>query len=126
MAGIVKSDFDMFHRLLRGGLRARPRAPETDVVHTAQAQAAGAAQIVDVREPDEWAAGHIPGAIHIPLGQLMVRQQLDPQRPVITVCRSGNRSLVAADQLIASGFRDVQSLSGGMQAWTTGGQPVER
>jgi rhodanese-related sulfurtransferase len=116
----------MFKKIMRGGSGVRLRAKETDVAHTVQARAAGAAQIVDVREPDEWAAGHIPGAIHIPLGQLMARQRLDPQRPVITVCRSGNRSLAAVDQLVAGGFRDVKSLAGGMQAWTADGQPVER
>ncbi len=67
---------------------------------------------------DEWAAGHIPDAVHIPLGELpALQRELDPQRPVITVCRSGNRSLVAAEHLLAGGFRDVKSLAGGMKAW---------
>src|SRR5688500_8461985 len=53
--------------------------PETDVTHAIEARTKGAAQIVDVREPDEWAEGRIPGAIHIPLGSLASRaNELDP------------------------------------------------
>lgn len=115
----------MFNRFMRGGSRAG--APETDVAQAAEARAKRTAQIVDVREPDEWAEGHIPGAVHIPLGELPLRQhELDRTQPVITVCRSGNRSLVAADQMIAARFRDVKSMAGGMKAWTAAGQPVER
>ena len=59
-------------------------------------------QIVDVREDEEVAEGTIPGAIHIPLGQLSARAgELDRERPVITVCRSGRRSAHAAEQLEA-------------------------
>jgi rhodanese-related sulfurtransferase len=100
---------------------------EVDVRQAADARSAGTAQIVDVREPDEWAEGHIPGAIHIPLA-ILARQaaNLDPTRPVITVCRSGNRSLVALKPLRAAGFTDARSLAGGMKAWQAAGQPVER
>lgn len=105
----------------------RSSAPETDVAATARARQDQTAQIVDVREHGEWAAGHIPDAVHIPLGELLSRQrELNPLRPVITVCRSGNRSLVAAEFLLAQGFQDVKSLAGGMKAWSASGQPVER
>lgn len=115
----------MFNRFMRG--TPLPNTPETDVAHTAEVCTDGTTQIVDVREPEEWREGHIPGAIHIPLGELPQRQQkLNPNRPVITVCRSGNRSLVAARMLIGEGFGDVKSLSGGMKAWTAAGQPLER
>ena len=76
-------------------------------------------QVVDVREPNEWAEGHIAGAIHIPLGELGLRkEELDRDRAVVTVCRSGRRSLTAADALLASGFTQVASLAGGMNAWS--------
>jgi rhodanese-related sulfurtransferase len=82
-------------------------------------------QIVDVREPYEWEAGRIEGALHLPLNQLMAgREQgkLDPDRPVILVCRSGNRSELATMMLQARGY-DAQNLEGGMEAWERAGLP---
>lgn len=115
----------MFNRFLRGTLGTT--AAETDVAQAAEVYSNGTTQIVDVREPKEWAGGHIPGAIHIPLGHLAQRKQkLDPERPVITVCHSGSRSLAAAKILSGGGFGDVKSLAGGMKAWIAAGQPVER
>ena len=84
-------------------------------------------QIVDVREAEEWAQGHLPGSVLMPLGGLAPRMRgLDPKRPIVTVCRSGHRSLVAAEALTAEGFRDVKSLAGGMIAWAEAGHAVER
>ena len=101
-------------------LGAKPAVPEIVVATLAADRAAGKdIQIVDVREPNEWAAGHLPEAVLIPLGELGPRAgELDPARPVVVVCRSGNRSATAADLLIRSGFRDVKNLAGGMVAWT--------
>ena len=80
-------------------------------------------QILDVREDEEWAAGHIDGAVHIPLGQLPQRiGELDAQRPVVTVCRSGGRAGRAADLLTSSGRR-VSVMDGGMQRWAREGLP---
>ncbi|MCL6460004.1 MAG: rhodanese-like domain-containing protein [Gorillibacterium sp.] len=74
--------------------------------------------IVDVREPDEWAAGHIAGSKHIPLGQLMAgHHKLDPKRETIIVCRSGRRSGLACELLSEKGF-NVVNLTGGLLAWT--------
>ena len=101
--------------------------PEVDVAHTIRARASGATQLLDVRENDEWAESHIPGSVLIPLGDLAGRMgELDPSRPVITVCRSGRRSLIAAEDLLKGGFSDVASLAGGMIAWEKAGQPVQR
>ena len=75
-------------------------------------------QIVDVREPYEWDAGHIDGAVHLPLPQVMGglgTEQFDPARPIVVVCRSGNRSELAALMLQARGF-DARNLEGGMDA----------
>lgn len=83
-------------------------------------------QLVDVRENEEWLDGRIAGSILIPLGELAVRVgELDPARPVVTVCRSGRRSLVAAGALQAAGFVEVRSLAGGLLEWAAAGQPVE-
>ena len=81
-----------------------------------------AAVLLDVREPDEWAAGHAPAAEHVPLGRLSPTEVPD-DRPVIAVCRSGNRSAKAADLLAATGV-PVHNLAGGMKAWAEAGLPV--
>jgi rhodanese-related sulfurtransferase len=70
------------------------------------------------------AEGRIPGSTHIPLAQLPDRaSELDPARPVITVCRSGGRSTKAAQFLAAQGF-DVAGLDGGMTRWVEEGRPT--
>ncbi|HET8878157.1 MAG TPA: rhodanese-like domain-containing protein [Arthrobacter sp.] len=82
------------------------------------------AQIVDVRESDEVAAGMIAGARHIPLGELRARfGELDKSRPVVAVCRSGRRSAAAADQLAAAGFT-AYTMTGGMLDWSAAGLPA--
>jgi rhodanese-related sulfurtransferase len=80
--------------------------------------------VLDVREPAELAEGRIAGSFNIPLGDLPARLgELDPARPIITVCRSGRRSSRAAELLSAAGF-DVADLDGGMTQWTSEGRPV--
>lgn len=106
---------------------AGPNPLETDIAQVNEARNDGTTQIVDVREPEEWAGGHIPGAIHIPLGQLaQATRKLDASRPVVTVCRSGNRSLTAVKVLNNAGFGDAKSMAGGMSAWVSAGHPVKR
>ncbi|KKC47788.1 sulfurtransferase [Paenibacillus sp. VTT E-133280] len=74
--------------------------------------------LLDVREPDEWASGHVAGAKHIPLGQLTERlKELDPSKETIVICRSGNRSGLACELLSEKGF-DVVNMTGGLNAWT--------
>ena len=78
-------------------------------------------QLVDVRHPEEWEAGHIEGARNIPLDDLARRvDELDRNRPVVTLCRAGTRSDGAAELLRAHGF-DAQSLDGGLLAWKWAG-----
>jgi rhodanese-related sulfurtransferase len=85
----------------------------------------GQIQLVDVRLDDEWEAGHIAGAKHIPLDSLSVRAgEIDRSQPVVLYCRSGDRSSGAADALAASGW-DVQSMEGGLEAWAEKGLPLE-
>ncbi|MEI7447827.1 MAG: MBL fold metallo-hydrolase, partial [Burkholderiales bacterium] len=84
-------------------------------------------QVVDVREPDEFAGplGHIDGARSIPLGQLAARaDELARDRPVVTVCRSGARSAQAATLLQKAGFAEVANLAGGMLRWRAQGHRV--
>ncbi len=81
-------------------------------------------QIVDCREAYEWAAGRIEGAIHIPLNEILAGKvdALDPGKPVVVVCRSGNRSELGALMLQARGF-DAHNLEGGMEEWEREGLP---
>ncbi len=70
-------------------------------------------QLVDVRDPEEWAAGHLETAVNIPLAELRGRLgELDPGSPVLAVCGTGGRSEQAVDLLTASGF-EAESLEGG-------------
>jgi rhodanese-related sulfurtransferase len=86
----------------------------------------GGAFVLDVREPDEWAAGHIPSATLIPLGELSSRVGEVPRnQQVVVVCRSGNRSAEGRDILRAAGFGAVTSLAGGMTDWQRAGMPME-
>lgn len=88
------------------------------------ARVAAGAILLDVREPDEWSAGHAPGATWIPLGALAARvAELPADQPVVCICRAGARSLKAAEHLVAGG-RDAVNLTGGMQAWAAAGLEV--
>jgi len=98
------------------------RLPDLDPGRAAELLERGEAVLLDVREPQEWAAGHAPQAEHLPLG-LLTPEAVPQDRPVIAVCRSGNRSGKAADALAAAGVR-VHNLAGGMKAWTQTGLPV--
>ncbi|MDL2335663.1 MAG: rhodanese-like domain-containing protein [Chloroflexota bacterium] len=81
--------------------------------------------MLDVREPDEWAAGHISGATLIPLSQLPGRLAEVPRdRMIVTVCRSGHRAAEARDILLGTGFQGVSSMTGGMNEWIAAGFPV--
>jgi rhodanese-related sulfurtransferase len=82
------------------------------------------AWLLDVREDDEWAAGHVPGATHIPLGQLGARTAELPQDGAIyVICRSGMRSARAAQALGGAGWQAV-NVAGGMQDWAQAGRPM--
>ncbi|GLB66407.1 rhodanese-like domain-containing protein [Arthrobacter mangrovi] len=81
-------------------------------------------QILDVREDFEVAEGMIPEAVHIPMGDLNRRlNELDRSRPIIVVCRSGNRSARVADALNTAGYT-ADTMTGGMTAWQRAGLPT--
>ena len=102
-----------------------PAVPEIDPVEASRRVRHGAV-LLDVREPDEWTAGHAPAALHLPLGQLAPgRADLPRDRPVVVVCRVGARSARAVQALRAWGY-DATNLAGGMQAWAAAGLDLAR
>jgi len=102
------------------------RTPQVSVAELLGQTAAGATTVVDVRSATEWAAGHLPGAIHIPLGYLAERcRSLPADTPLVMQCQSGARSAIAASLLERLGFARVANLAGGFSAWTAAGLPVE-
>lgn len=81
--------------------------------------------VVDVRDSEEYAEGHVPGARLIPLGVVLLRvHELPKDRPVYVICQSGGRSMQAAESLIQSGI-DARSVAGGTGAWMRSGRPIE-
>ena len=94
--------------------------PEASV-EEAHGRPAGAV-LLDVREDDEWAAGHATGAVHVPMGRL-TPDRLPEGRPVYVICRSGNRSGRVVEILTAAGV-DARNVRGGMIAWERSGLPV--
>ena len=86
----------------------------------------GVVQIIDVRSPEEWSHGHLPGARHIPLAALPDRlNEIDPSRPVVLQCRGGGRSAIASSLLMARGMTDVSNLNGGYDEWVAQRFPTE-
>jgi rhodanese-related sulfurtransferase len=98
--------------------------PEVDVDRLAEVQAEGA-WVLDVRQPDEYEDGHVPGAHLIRFGQLSTRHTEGPtDREVYVVCGSGGRSAAAAEALNGAGYRAV-NVAGGTKGWIEAGNPVE-
>lgn len=95
---------------------------EVDTAHTARALEQDSAQVIDVREPYEREAGHIPGTRHVELEHLASEAQtIDRSRPVIFHCRLGARSLMAAQAFRRAGF-EAYSMAGGIQQWADEGR----
>lgn len=100
------------------------KTDEVDPPQTVELQRSGAI-LLDVREDDEWAAGHAPGAVQVPLGRLSETTNRFRGQDVLTVCRSGARSGRAAKVLAEVGV-DVRNVAGGMSSWSAAGLPVVR
>ena len=82
------------------------------------------AALLDVREDDEWAAGHVPDAVHVPMGELAGRlDELPPADTLYVVCRTGGRSARVTAYLNANGW-DAVNVDGGMQAWQAAGREL--
>lgn len=116
---------------------AKSRIREIDATQLLALQARGL-PVIDVREPGEFAQGHVPGVANIPRGVLefevdghpAVNGLRDPalahrDQPVVLYCRSGGRSALAAEALLRLGFAEPLSLAGGFQAWSEQGRAVE-
>jgi len=99
--------------------------PQPPHVPTVDVEAVGEdTTVLDVREPDEYTAGHISDAMHIPMGALPERApEVPDDRRVVVVCRSGHRSARATAYLRQEGL-DAVNLAGGMRAWVAAGRPM--
>jgi rhodanese-related sulfurtransferase len=105
---------------------AHAQTSAVDVKQVAALQGRGTL-LLDVREPDEYAQGHAPGSILIPLGQLEQRLselRSHKDKSIALICRSGNRSAQAQKLLIRAGFSTTVNVEGGMIAWQKAGLPV--
>ncbi|MFB7469230.1 rhodanese-like domain-containing protein [Streptomyces sp. NPDC056224] len=109
----------MFPFFRRGADRLSPQQAR-------QLTSDGKAVLLDVRETPEWKAGHAPDAVHLPLSRLVAGASLPAAaqgKPVVTICRSGNRSRQAAKLLAGRGIESTD-VTGGMAAWAREGLPV--
>lgn len=108
----------------RGELQAIPQATAEELRASISS---GSVAVLDVREPAEWEAGHLPESKNIPVGLLEERLAEVPRdRPVIVHCQGGARSAIAASLLHAHGMENVRNLTQGYQEWIAGGHPVEK
>jgi len=111
-------------------MAAKARIDELSLDEAEQAIRA-ADVLLDVREADEYAAGHRPGAIHIARGMLEFKLSAIPELSardlkIVLYCKSSGRATLAALTLQEMGYRHVQSIAGGIDAWCAGGKPVAR
>jgi hydroxyacylglutathione hydrolase len=101
------------------------RVAHTTATAIAARVKSGAVTIVDVRNASEWAHGHVPGALHIPVGLLSGRlDEIPRDRPVVVQCQGGTRSAIAASVLLGRGVADVVNLRGGFDEWKREALPV--
>src|SRR6478736_3915219 len=108
--------------------QVRSEISEVDAGQARELIDSGGPLVLDVREQNEWDEGHIPGAVHVPRGNLESRVERvapDHSRPVLVYCSVGNRSAFAAKTLAELGYEDVVSLSGGFTDWKRNGFPVQ-
>jgi rhodanese-related sulfurtransferase len=95
-----------------------PRVPDISTSELASELKVGSVTLIDVREPSEFAAGHVPGAVNLPLGGLPGSAgQIERDARIIVICQSGHRSVRAAKRLLKAGFTDVRNVVGGTSAW---------
>ena len=109
---------------------AKKRVKETNVADVKRRMDIGEKFVlVDVREESEWAAGHLPGAIH--LGKGIIERDIEAKVPntgekLILYCGGGYRSALSADNLQKMGYTNVESMDGGWKGWTSAGLPTQR
>src|SRR5262249_24569405 len=128
----LRVGFTRFVGCLNGGMNAWAtaglpvqRLPQLSVIELKQLLPSGELQLLDVRTPQEWDMGHLPGARYLFLGDLPQKlKDLNPVQPVAVYCQSGYRASLAASILQGCGFRKVQNVPGSYTAWTEAGFPV--
>lgn len=118
ITGVRGIDMDEARRQI-----AAAQAGEVDLDSFAAEHSSGAF-VLDVREDDEYAAGHVPGAVHIPMGQVGERIDELPEGRVFVICRSGNRSRQVCEFLRSQG-RDAVNVADGTMGWADRGWPLE-
>jgi rhodanese-related sulfurtransferase len=113
-----------------GAAAAAPagKREEVDIAGFATAHAQGV-QVVDVRTDEEWAEGHVPGAVHVPIDELKPGHPglkgIDTTKPVYFVCAVGGRSSKATDRMAAAGWHAV-NVAGGTKGWVAAGHPLAK
>ena len=123
-AAVISGSMLLFTSIRRpGGANALSPTQATQLINREDAQ------VIDVREADEYASGHLPEARNFPVGSLAERAgELDKLKdtPLILVCQSGARSGGACKTLTKLGFTKVHNLEGGIAAWRTAGLPLKK
>jgi phage shock protein E len=108
---------------------AKRNIHEISPQETAAALEGGDTLLIDVRDPDEWQEGHIPGAKNFSRGtvELEIEEAApNPSMPIITHCGGGGRSALAAESLQRMGYTNVKSMAGGFKAWKAAGLPTTK
>jgi rhodanese-related sulfurtransferase len=109
---------------------SKQRVKETNVADVKRRMDAGEKMIlVDVREDNEWAKGHLPGAVHMGRGVIerdIEKSVPDPKTKLVLYCGGGFRSALAAENLQKMGYTNVESMDGGWRGWTEAGLPTAR
>jgi hydroxyacylglutathione hydrolase len=122
VAGILGPDALSAWKAAGGRIASVVKSTTSEVGHVLER---GEVTVVDVRGRAEWATGHLPGAVNIPLGELAERlNEVPADKPVIVQCQSGARSAIAASVLEALGRTNVRDLVGGIEAWRRAGRSV--
>jgi rhodanese-related sulfurtransferase len=108
---------------------AKTRVNETDVASVAaRLQRGDAFHLVDVREESEYAAAHIPGALHLSKGIIerdIEKRIPNTNAPIVLYCGGGFRAALVADNIQRMGYTNVLSMAGGWSAWQQSGNPIE-
>lgn len=120
----------LLRRLYRNLTAALKGGERTEMIHSIDCDELSSwqergARLVDVREGWEYAAGHIPGALNLPLSEVAGKLRPDG-RPVVLICASGGRSGRAARLLQQQGFADLANLTGGTNGWARRGKPLKQ
>jgi len=103
-----------------------PQTPEVPHIDPAESKQRvdGGAMLLDVRNADEWEAGHVEGATWIPMNEIVDRQgELPTDREIVVICKVGGRSARVAEALVGAGY-DAANVAGGAEAWQAAGLPI--